>query len=119
MYEVPTRMKVTSSRLPKGKTDWDHFDALSDEDIETSAVSDVDAQPVSNEGLKKFHRVVKVKSIRDKLSLTQEQFALKFHLSLATLRDWEQERSQPDQAARTLLKVIEQNPEAVVQALEA
>ncbi len=39
-------------------------------------------------------------------------------ISLPTLRDWEQRRVRPDQAARTLLRVIEQNPEAVENALK-
>lgn len=47
-----------------------------------------------------------IRVIRKKLRLTQQQFAATFHLSLAAMRDWEQTRYQPDQAARTLLRVI-------------
>lgn len=59
-----TRIKVTSDQLPEGKTDWNYLDSLNDDDAENAALSGVDAQPVSKEGLKKFHRVVKVKSTR-------------------------------------------------------
>jgi putative transcriptional regulator len=45
------------------------------------------------------------------------QFAATFGLSLSVVRDWEQGRFVPDQAARTLLKVIARNPEAVKEAL--
>ena len=51
------------------------------------------------------------------LGLTQEEFATTYHLSLATLRHWEQQRYQPDQAARTLLRVIASSPDIVRQAL--
>ena len=36
-----------------------------------------------------------------------------------TLRDWEQHRSKPDQAAESYLKVIAKNPKAVMKALDA
>jgi putative transcriptional regulator len=55
--------------------------------------------------------------IRERLKLTQEQFAERFEIPLGTLRDWEQGVCYPDRAARTLLRVIEQDPEAVVNAL--
>ena len=55
--------------------------------------------------------------IRERLKLMQEQFAEKFAIPLGTLRDWEQGVSYPDSAARTLLRVIEQDPEAVITAL--
>ena len=53
-----------------------------------------------------------------KVRLSRQEFAKTFHLSLAALRDWEQRRVRPDQAARTLLRVIERNPEAVWNALK-
>ena len=55
--------------------------------------------------------------IRERLNLTQEQLAEKFEIPPGTLRDWEQGVSLPDRAARTLLRVIDKDPEAVVNAL--
>ena len=49
--------------------------------------------------------------------MTQEEFAERFQLSLATLRDWEQGRSQPDQAASTYLEVIARNPQLIMETL--
>lgn len=49
--------------------------------------------------------------------LTQEAFARAFHIPIGTLRDWEQRRAEPDQAARNLLKVIAAAPETVKDAL--
>jgi len=33
-------------------------------------------------------------------------FAVRFHIPIGTLRDWEQGRAEPDQAERAYLKVI-------------
>jgi putative transcriptional regulator len=49
--------------------------------------------------------------------LTQEELCERFGLSLATLRDWEQGRTEPDHASRTLLKLIARIPRQVEQAL--
>lgn len=61
---------------------------------------------------------VDVKAIRKKLGLSQKAFAQRFGLSAAAVREWEQQRRQPDLAARVLLKVIAHNPEIVVEALQ-
>ena len=60
---------------------------------------------------------VDVKAIRTKLGLSQEAFAFRFGFSPAAVRDWEQGRRQPEQAARVLLLVIAHNPDAVDKAL--
>lgn len=58
-----------------------------------------------------------VRSIRDQLSVTQEEFALMIGVSVATLRNWEQGRRVPDGPAQALLRVAASNPRAVVAAL--
>ncbi len=108
---------ICKNITPTGQTDWDAVDALSDEEIEQAALSDPDAPPTTPEALAHFQRAVDVKAIREKLSLTQAQFATTFHLSLATIQAWEQGQSLPDPVAWTLLRVIERNPEAVKDAL--
>ena len=110
-------VKITTDDLSAGQTDWDAVDALSDEEVEQAALSDPDAPPTTPESLANFQRAVDVKAIRKKLSLTQVQFATTFHLSLATIQAWEQGHSLPDPVARTLLRVIERNPQAVKDAL--
>jgi putative transcriptional regulator len=62
---------------------------------------------------------VDVWAIRHKLQMTQAAFALRFGFSEAAIKDWEQGRRQPEQAARVLLMVIDHNPEAVVEALRS
>lgn len=57
-----------------------------------------------------------VRAIRARLKLSQPAFAKRFGLPVGTVRDWEQGRTVPDQAARVLLRVIESDPEAVQRA---
>jgi putative transcriptional regulator len=60
---------------------------------------------------------VDTKAIRKKLRLTQEQMALALGTSPSGYRKWEQGQRQPSGAARTLLRVMEQEPEAVLRVL--
>lgn len=61
---------------------------------------------------------VDVKAIRERLGLTQLQFAARFGFSLGSIRNWEQAHRRPEGPARTLLKVIEKHPDVVRDALE-
>jgi putative transcriptional regulator len=100
-------------------TDWNKFDALSEEDVHRAALNDPDAQPLSEEQLAKMRRPSLVKRLRIKLGLSQTEFAERFHIPIGTLRDWEQHRSDPDQAALSYLKVIDADPDFVARALAA
>ncbi|MDR1250370.1 MAG: helix-turn-helix domain-containing protein [Treponema sp.] len=60
---------------------------------------------------------VDVKSIRERMGLSQTAFANRFGLSVFALRNWEQGKRQPDPAARAYLKVIEKAPQTVAEAL--
>lgn len=60
---------------------------------------------------------IDVRAVRVRLNLTQEEFSIRFGLTLARVRDWEQGRSSPDSAARAYLTVIEREPKAVARAL--
>ncbi len=61
---------------------------------------------------------VDVATIRKRLGLSQAAFAARFGLNAAMIREWEQKRRNPDQAARTLLTVINRDPDAVSRALK-
>src|SRR5579862_3269087 len=98
---------------PRGKTDWARLDAMTEEEVLAAARSDPDAQPLSPEQLAKMRRVSRVKVLRQRLGMTQAEFAQAFHLPITTLRDWEQRRSTPDAPARALLLAIERDPEVM------
>lgn len=56
---------------------------------------------------------INVKEIRQKLELSQDDFAAHFGFSINQIRDWEQGRSRPLGGVRAYLMLIEANPEAV------
>jgi putative transcriptional regulator len=60
-----------------------------------------------------------VKAVREKTHKTQIQFSKAFHIPVGTLRDWEQGRRIPDAPARTLLSLIDRDPEMVEKLLAA
>jgi putative transcriptional regulator len=106
-----------STRPIHGNTDWARIDAMTEEEIEANALSDPDNPPLTDEELSRMRRAPHPRRIRTQLHLTQEQFAEQFQIPLGTLRDWEQGLKYPDSAARALLRVIEHNPQAVIDAL--
>ena len=63
-------------------------------------------------------QAVDVSGLRQRLSLTQEQFAARFGFSVATLRHWERGDRAPSGASLVLLNVIDRNPGAVLEALQ-
>lgn len=58
-----------------------------------------------------------VRAVRERLGLTQEQFAAKFRLSLRNIQEWEQKRKEPSEAARLLIYAISRDPKALERAL--
>ncbi|HET7260295.1 MAG TPA: type II toxin-antitoxin system MqsA family antitoxin [Casimicrobiaceae bacterium] len=59
-----------------------------------------------------------IQTARKRLALSQDQFASAFGVSASTLRKWEQGQRTPTGAAKTLLKIIEREPKAVIRALK-
>jgi putative transcriptional regulator len=55
-----------------------------------------------------------VREIREAFGLSQTRFAALMGISVATLRNWEQGRRQPEGSARVLLQVVAKHPEAVL-----
>lgn len=111
-----TKFRLNAKRPPK--SDWRAFDAMSDADRHRAALADADALPATKAQLARARRVPSVRALRQKLNLTQEQFAARFHLPLGTVRDWEQGAHRPDKAAQVLLTIIAKDPDAVARALE-
>jgi putative transcriptional regulator len=62
---------------------------------------------------------VNVRAVREKLHLSQSEFAARFGFTAAAVRQWEQGRRQPHGPARVLLTIIDREPNAVRRALEA
>lgn len=95
------------ARILAETMDWTAFDAIGDDDIAAATTSDPDAAPLP----------LDVGAIRRRTGLDQAQFARLFGIPLGTLRNWEQYRREPEGAARSLLRIIEHDPKAALQAL--
>ncbi|MDA0662122.1 MAG: helix-turn-helix domain-containing protein [Proteobacteria bacterium] len=80
--------------------------------------SDPDNRPLSDNDLTRMKKTPRAKIIRRALKLSQQEFAAQFHISIGTLRDWEQDRAEPDGAAKAYLEVIAREPDMVRRALE-
>ena len=52
--------------------------------------------------------------IRRRLNVTQQAFAGLLGVSVRTIQDWEQGRRQPTGPAKTLLRIIDRNPEVLL-----
>lgn len=106
------------TKIHNNRYDWSELEAMTAEQRHAAALSDPDAQPLTEEQLKKMKRGPLPQIIRIRLELSQEEFAEQFRIPLGTLRDWEQGRKEPDAAARAYLTVIRRNPQAVLDALK-
>lgn len=92
--------------------------------VELPTVADADTLLADLRGLgvrgsrREPPQVVDLKSIRDRQRLTQQEFAVKYGLELATVRNWEQDRTKLSGPAKILLGVIERHPEMVEEVVE-
>ena len=57
------------------------------------------------------------KLIREKIGLSQNQFAILIGVSKRTLENWEQGRRHPTGPAKALLRILDVDPEHAVRAL--
>lgn len=110
-------VRFDRNKLPRDGTDWEALGKLSEEEVERRALSDPDAKPLAEKDLKRLKRSPRVQIIRMALGVTQEEFTEAYGIPVATLRDWEQGRRRPDQASKTLIKLIEHMPREVREAL--
>lgn len=112
------------SDLDLAKVDWRRIDATTDEEIARQAEADVDTAPVftAEDRLAAGRRIqpedaADVRALRVRLGLSQEAFAARFGFSVDTIRQYESHRRVPTGPARTLLRVIDREPDAVMRAL--
>lgn len=94
---------------------------VSGAEAETRASSDRDNPPLAEEQLNRMVLAREVRLVREKTGLSQPQFAARFHIGLARLRDFEQARSEPDFIVRVFLRMILEDPakaERLIQIVE-
>ena len=72
-----------------------------------------------SEAIEHKPETINVKAIREKTGMSQQHFCATFGISIGTLRHWEQGLRAPRGPARVLLKIVERNPKAVIEAVSA
>ena len=60
---------------------------------------------------------VDVRAIRKVLGMSQQKFADTFGLKVASVRNWEQGRTEPEGPAKVLLTIISRKPKEALEAL--
>ena len=111
-------MKRMAKKSVAAKHDWSRLDAMTVSEKHAAALSDPDNRPLTEADMKRMKRIPRAKIIRRALGLSQGDFAARYHIPLGTLRDWEQGRAEPDQAARAYLTAIAREPGVVRNALK-
>ena len=95
------------------------LDRLSARRAEAAAKADPDNPPLTDDQLGRLRLASMIRSLRDRLALSQTAFAARFRIPVGSLRDWEYGRRQPDAATRAYLTVIARKPRMVEKALRA
>ena len=62
-------------------------------------------------------RPPEIRTVRERLDVSQDEFAIMIGVSTRTLQNWEQGRRQPEGPAKALLTIAARNPSAVLDAL--
>ncbi len=82
-----------------------------------------EAVEISKGRVEPFRRFVvsqpEIKVIREKVGLTQSEFAGLMQVSVKTLQNWEQGRRTPTGPAAALLKIVANAPELAIRSLHA
>lgn len=116
-------VRRTRADVNLSKVDWSRVARTSDRQIAAQIEADKETAPVFTDAeLKRARRVVpanarSVKSLRQRLGLSQQQFADRYGFSVETIRNYEQGHRRPTGPARVLLQVIASEPDAVTRAL--
>lgn len=95
--------------------DWSAVDAQTDEAIARNVAGDPDAAPILTEA---ETAAALARTVRRRLGISQKEFAARYQVPIGTLRDWEQNRKQPDAPALAYLRVIAREPALVAHALQ-
>jgi putative transcriptional regulator len=108
------RMSLEETMLRPTSIDRVKMNAITENQLAQMIAEDPDLAPDMSEEMMLHPRV-----IRNQLKMTQEAFADLINIPVATLRNWEQARTRPDPAARSLMVVMAYNLDGAVKALRA
>ncbi len=78
---------------------------------------DAEDRAVSEADVKRALMGRRIRQLRHRLGLSQAEFATRFGIPLANIRQYEIGRTMPPPAVQSYLRVIEANPDEVAQVL--
>jgi putative transcriptional regulator len=109
-----TRMTLEEIKRRKPTIDYAKFDSLTEEDIRRFQIEEGYDPDASMTGW----RVVEAPAtIRERLGMSQEEFAKALQIPEETVRNWELGKDYPDPVAQSLLRIVAKDPEAALKAL--
>ena len=95
---------------PIGRIDKTHVDRTSEQDI---------AQQAAQDNLQAMLDAAEfTRRVRQRLGLTQREFAHRIHVSIDTIRNWEQGKRCPTGPAKTLLVLLDRLPRSSLRVLQ-
>ena len=109
MKTVRFKLDAAVQEMPAGRVDM--------RKLEDTSEADIQAQQKIDDAAAARDAALFAQRVRKRLGLTQLEFARRIDVSLETVRNWEQGKSSPTGAARTLLRVLDKAPEASLMAL--
>ena len=97
-----------------GRSDFAKIDATTEEDVQRHMVEDGmnPDQPFAG-----MRPIVSPAEVRQRTGLSQDKFAKALGIPAATLRNWEQGRTQPDQVALSFFALVADDPERAFKVL--
>lgn len=99
-----------------GRVDTAKLDAHTDADLDRFAAAD--DSPTSDLGEARYLPPrIDVRALRQRLGVSQAEFARRYLLSVRTVQQWEQELREPSEPARVLLFAIERDPGGIERVL--
>src|SRR5579862_9581396 len=101
------RKTLAQAKAEGGYIDRKKFDSFTDADIERMIDEDPDLAPRTET----LQPLLEARDIRKKLGLTQQKFAKKLGVPLATVRAWERDETPTDPVLQSLLRILDRIPE--------
>ena len=88
--------------VPAGRVDIARVDATTEADIARHIAED--------EAQSRQDAALFAQRVRKRLGLSQAEFSARIHVSLDTIRNWEQGKRAPTGAAKALLRILDKAP---------
>ena len=95
--------------VPAGRVDIARVDATTEADIARHIAED--------EAQSRQDAALFAQRVRQRPGLSQAEFSARIHVSLDTIRNWEQGKRAPTGAAKALLRILDKAPEMALAVL--